>query len=630
MANPYFNLAAGIINDGLSSVSSYLDFNRNLNGYSPTAIIGMTTITLLGAQMLQRYTQPRWGESRLGQISRLLMNVPYVRKKFYADINREYQKSLQSTLENWKAFGEPIKKIPEEGMSAVDLVKLVKMYSDITFKKLEGKQISGTVYSNNFVKENEWNPSGEIEERMDYESMDDREYFTVMAEKLKRLHTYCEYEAHLWNSLHPDEFAVGDFINYQVIRMVADMYGGDPKDVMGLVTTGGTDSLMTAARIYRNWGMETRGLAPGEGVIVAPRSVHAAILKSGVSSLVKVVLVDVDKQGNVNLGQLKSAMQKYKKELLFIVGSTPAYATGTVNQILEMAKLADEYGCGMHVDSCLGGFIVNNLDQHQTDYLKMNGVTSISCDTHKNGFAPKGSSVLLMKGIGGMHTLQEWNLLRNSIYCNPEWDGGVYGTPSDAGSQSCTASLKALISMLAMGKNGYRRAAEKIHSHAQAFAKTVRSFEGKLKILADPEVNVIALTMDEKFGLKKGAIYAFAHEMSEREFIFNTMHGDRIHFCITLRYVCDPDVNEKLQKAIEESLGAVQELNQKLLSSGKTFPGKAGMYCALGNALEPKTTDLSIQKFIENFFLGTQGAIEAVRAHYLAIFDPYRQDSPYV
>ena len=630
MAISYLNLAVGIVNAGLSVASPYCDFNANLNNYSPVALIGITAITLLGIQMLQRYTQPRWGESRSGQIGRLLIHVPYVQRKFNEDINREYQKSLKTTLENWKCFGEPIKTIPNEGMGTAELGKLIRMYSDNTFKKLEGKQISGTVYSNNFIKKDLWSPFEGKNENLDYDCMEDNEYFTVMADKLKWLHTYCEYTADLWNSLHQEEFAVGDFINYQVVRMVADMYGGDLQKVMGLVTSGGTDSLMTAARIYRNWGMETRGLAPGEGVIVAPKSVHAAILKSAVAYQLKVELIDVNEEGRVDLHQLKRVMRKHKNELLFIVGSTPSYATGIVNQIQEMAKLADAYGCGMHVDSCLGGFIVNNLGQLPTEYLKMKGVTSISCDTHKNGFAPKGSSVLLMNGIGKMQALQDWNLLRSSVYCNPEWDGGVYGTPSDAGSQSCTAALKAFISMLAMGKKGYARAARKIHSHALEFAKIVRSFDGKLRLLAYPEVNVVALTIDEKLGLAKGAIYAFAHEMAERGFIFNTMPGDRIHFCVTLRYVCDSNVTEKLHKALEESLEAVQRLNQELVSKGQTFPGKAGMYCALGNALEPKAKDLSIQKFIENFFLGTHGAVEAVRAHYLALFDPYRTQGPYV
>lgn len=623
------NAVADALNDGLSSISSSLNINEQLKNYSPAAVAGITAISLFAFQKLYRGTQPRWNESRLAQCGRLLMHIPYVKAKFKADVGREYARSLQEVLDKWKPFGTPFTKIPEEGFSSEELVKVVEKYSNITFHKLKDKQISGAVYSNNFIKENDWNPFKDMSERMDYDNMSDSEYFTVMSEKLKWVHTYGEYMSDLWNSLHQDEFAVGDFIKYQVVRMVADMFGGKPDEVMGFVTTGGTDSLMTAGRIYRNWGMETRGHRPGEGVIIAPRSVHAAILKSGLSSQCKVVLIDVDEQGTVDLAQFKKAMDKHKKHLTFIVGSAPSYATGKVDQIEKLAALAHEYGVGMHVDCCLGGFIVNNLEQHQTDYLQLKGVTSISCDTHKNGLGPKGSSVLVMKGIGNKDKLENWNLARSSVYSIPGWDGGVYGTPSDAGSEPCTHVLNALLSMLAMGKKGYRRMAKSIHDGAREFAETVGSFEGKLKVLTPPEVNVVAFKMDENSGFEKGAIYAFAHEMKKRGFILNTMPGERVHFCITLRYVSDEQANNNLEQAIWESLEAVEKLNSALAATGAAFPGSAGMYCALGRALEPKRADLSFQKFVENSLLGTQGAREAICAHYLALFDPYRSTSPY-
>jgi hypothetical protein len=173
----------------------------------------------------------------------------------------------------------------------------------------------------------------------------------------------------------------------------------------------------------------------------------------------------------------------------------------------------------------LGKFIIKLLLQLSKVSIQVRKFLSMVCDSlHQFRYIFVGA-------------LEFPNLLRSSVYCNSEWDGGVYGTPSDAGSQSCTAALKALVSMLAMGRKGYIRAAKKIHSHALEFAKTIRRFDGKLKLLAYPEVNVVTLTMDGRFGLEKGAIYAFAHEMAERGFIFNTMPGDCIHFCVTLRYV---------------------------------------------------------------------------------------------
>ena len=93
-----------------------------------------------------------------------------------------------------------------------------------------------------------------------------------LADKLKNIYTYAFTKSYLWNSLHSKEFGVGDFLSYQVVRMAAEMYGGKPHDVMGFITSGGTESIMTAVRAYRDWGRQNRGLAVGEGVILASKS----------------------------------------------------------------------------------------------------------------------------------------------------------------------------------------------------------------------------------------------------------------------------------------------------------------------------------------------------------------------
>jgi len=54
----------------------------------------------------------------------------------------------------------------------------------------------------------------------------------------------------------------------------------------------------------------------------------------------------------------------------------------------------------LHLDCCLGGFLVPFLEKagyklpHPVDF-SISGVTSISADTHKYGFAPKGSSIIM-------------------------------------------------------------------------------------------------------------------------------------------------------------------------------------------------------------------------------------------
>jgi len=609
--NAFINFAATTLNSGLSAISPSLNVDENLKGYTPITVITLTIIGTLGLQALIRYTNPRWKETRPEQIGRLSLKTNYATNKLNEKIDQEYQRELKHVLARWKTFGEPFTEIPKDGLSFKELKSLIKSYDTIVRENFKGKQISGTVYSNNFTDETESIVCCEYEKLKDLK-VDHPLYFSQLTNFLRVLHTYVSDTSHSWNALHQNEFGIADFIKYQVGKMVGSMYGGTPNDnFVGFVTTGGTGSLMTAARIYRNRGMKIHGHAPGEGIIVAPVSVHAAIEKSAEAYLLNVEYINVSEDGVVDLKQLKQVLARHGNKVVMVVGSAPEYSSGCVNQLEEMAKIANQENIPIHGDFCLGGFLVHKIHPNLKNSLKY--LTSLSCDTHKNGFAPKGSSVLLM----------DEEYAKFSFYKVPKWDGGVYVTLSDPGSEACTSAFNAFVTMLAVGENGYKKAAESIHANALEFANVVKDFEGKLRLLADPQVNVVALTIAKDW-MGKGAIYALAHEMAKRGFVFNTMPNDRIHFCITLRYCCDENVNERLKNAFTESIEEVER--QK--NEGIPFPGDAGMYCSLGKALNPSHED-SFQERMENVFLGKYGASEALSAYCLALLNAFRKSNPY-
>lgn len=234
--------------------------------------------------------------------------------------------------------------------------------------------------------------------------------------------------------------------------------------------------------------------------------------------------------------------------------------------------------------------------------------------------APKGSSVLVTKKHG------DENLAYYSIYSIPGWSGGPYGTPKDAGSQSCVHSFNALLALLGTGIDGYERLASEVQQMTVKMAECIGGFKGKLRLIANPSVNVVAFKVDEEWGLEKGATYAFAHELAKRHFVLNTMKNDTAHFCVTVRFASDPFALGNFAKAVEESLTEVKTMNDRLLAEGKKFSGDAGMYCALEAALTPDRHTLSRGKYLENWLLGRQGAHDAIRSHFLAQLDPYATD----
>lgn len=600
------------INRNIPAVADYID--TKLKGKSPSSVILATATTIIALFVLSTYMKKGWGQSRRDQLGNLALRIPYIQKKYAEDIKKQRTHFQESVLKKWASFGEPLLTLPEKGWSYRDLMHLIERYSKMTSDALRDKHFSGTIYSKSLVAVRE---NCELADAPEECGIEDPRYFELLSKKLQSVFTAAYKESQLWNSLHSDEFAVGAFIDYQAVRIVASMFGGSPNEVMGFVTSGGTESLMLAVRAYRDWGIKNRGHEPGEGVILASESVHAAVLKAGKAYQVEVILLETEENGRMDIEQLTQAVEKYGDRLIAIVGSAPCYPTGIIDPIEAMAAIARDNGCGMHVDCSLGGFIVNNLPCGKSEYLKIPGVTSLSVDTHKNGMAPKGSAVLVTAKWG------DENLAYYSIYSVPEWMGGVYGTPKDAGSQSCVQSFNALLALLGTGQNGYQRLAREVNDVTLRLAECLKRFQGKIRLIAKPQVNVVAFKIDEGLCLEKGATYAFAHEMAKRNFVLNAMRNDTAHFCVTVRFASDLTALERFEKAVEESLRAVKELNDDLVAQGKKFSGDAGMYCALEAALTPDKGGLSKEKYAENWLFGRQGANDAIRAYFLAQLDPY-------
>lgn len=141
-----------------------------------------------------------------------------------------------------------------------------------------------------------------------------------------------------------------------------------------------------------------------------------------------------------------------------LVGSTPSFPHGSIDDIPALSDLAETNNIGLHVDSCLGGFLVPFMEQagfplpFPTDF-RLKGVTSISCDTHKYGFAPKGSSVILYSSQ---------KLRKYQYFLQPDWSGGVYGSPTMAGSRPGALSAGCWATMMYFGQDGYTNSTKKI------------------------------------------------------------------------------------------------------------------------------------------------------------------------
>jgi sphinganine-1-phosphate aldolase len=212
----------------------------------------------------------------------------------------------------------------------------------------------------------------------------------------------------------------------EIIAMTLDLLHA-PSGAAGLVTTGGTGSILHAVLAYREHGRSQRGLRDVN--IVKPETAHPAFDKACHLFDVELRRAPVDPATTqVDVEQMAKLVDD---NTVAVIGSACNYGYGTVDPIGDLSDLAQERGIGLHVDGCLGGFILPFGQELGYDIplfdFRVPGVTSISADTHKYGYAFKGSSVCAFRDKG----------LRNDQYFFlTDWSGGKYCSPGIEGSRS--------------------------------------------------------------------------------------------------------------------------------------------------------------------------------------------------
>ena len=184
---------------------------------------------------------------------------------------------------------------------------------------------------------------------------------------------------------------------------------------------------------YREHARETRGITRPN--VVKPETAHAAFDKACHLFGIELRVAPIDPEtATVVVGAVEELMDD---DTIAIVGSACNYGYGTVDPIPELSELALSRGVGLHVDGCLGGFILPWGQELGYDIplfdFRLPGVTSISADTHKYGYGLKGSSVLAVRD----------KALRNSQYFYlTDWTGGKYCSPGMEGSRSLRAARR--------------------------------------------------------------------------------------------------------------------------------------------------------------------------------------------
>ncbi len=301
------------------------------------------------------------------------------------------------------------------------------------------------------------------------------------------------------NMLNLDAFPSLRQLQTEVMAMVAPLLGGDDQTV-GVFTSGGTESILTAVHGARNWG-RAKGIARPN--MVLPSTAHAAFSKAAAYFDVTAVRVPVGSDYKADAAAIEAAIDE---NTILLVASAPAYPQGVIDPIDAVGVLAQDRGLLFHVDACMG-FTLPWLQQLGEVTMPWNftvpGVTSMSCDLHKFGYAAKGASVLLHRDKA---------IRKHQFFMTADWLGGLYGSPALLGTRSGGGLASSWAVLHHLGAEGYRRLAADAIAARRTIQRGIQSIEG-LVVRGEPEATLLA------FGAADSAlldIYAVADVMWAR------------------------------------------------------------------------------------------------------------------
>jgi sphinganine-1-phosphate aldolase len=348
----------------------------------------------------------------------------------------------------------------------------------------------------------------------------------------------------------------------EIISMTLDLMHGEAissSEPAGLVTSGGSGSIAHAMLAYRDHAKQTRGIDRPN--VIKPETAHPAFDKACHLFGIELRRAPVDPE--TTLAEVGWIADNIDSNTVAIIGSACNYGYGTIDPIAELSEIASERGVGLHVDGCLGGFILPFLAElgHPVPVFdfRIEGVTSISADTHKYGYALKGTSVLLFRD----------KALRNSQYFYlTDWSGGKYCSPGMEGSRSAGLIAATWASMVHLGRDGYLRYASEIYDACQEMVAAVRSHP-ELRIIGDPTF-LFCFSSDEF------DIYHVNDFMRGRGWRFNgQQYPNGLHMAVT-RPQTRPGLTKTFAEDLDAAVAYAHDHKDEAPKSGAIYGGVMG------------------------------------------------------
>ncbi|CAH0490922.1 unnamed protein product [Peronospora farinosa] len=447
-----------------------------------------------------------------GALHDVFKQLPIVSTKISAEM-KKIEEEVEHSLKGNNPLGDKMEKfytLPEKGMGDEKLLDLMKNLAGNDDDKWKEGLVSGAVYHG------------------------EKEHLDVLNK------AYALFAVS--NPLHADLWPAVNKFEAEVISMTAGLMNGGHSEVCGTLSSGGTESIFLASKAHREYYRHKHGITKPE--IIACVTAHAAIDKACEILGIKLIKVPMDpKTLKIDLDAVRWSISS---NTILLYSSAPNFPHGMIDDIEALSKLAVQNDVGLHVDCCLGGFVLPFARKLRQDIpvfdFSLPGVTSMSCDTHKYGYGSKGTSVVLYKNS---------TIRRFQYFTYPDWTGGLYVTPTLAGSRPGALSAAAWASMVRLGYEGYLEKTKGILDTVDEIKAGIQRIDG-IHVLGDPKAMVVSFAGDKGVNALK-----VSDAMAKHGWSLNPLqHPISVHLCVTVRHIGKA---KKFLDALEAAVNLVKE-----------------------------------------------------------------------
>jgi len=288
------------------------------------------------------------------------------------------------------------------------------------------------------------------------------------------------------STLNPSAFPSLLKFEKEVVGMACELMHGDHR-VAGSVTTGGTESIFLTMKVAREVARERFG-ENIKAEVILPGTIHPAFLKACSYLSLKPIIVPVNREGRADPEAMAEAITA---RTILLAVSAPCFPYGVVDPIEDLGKMALKHGLLLHVDACMGGFMLpflSDLGYEAPAFdFRVPGVTSISLDSHKYGYAPKGTSIILYRNR---------KLRQKQFFIHTEWQGGIFASTTFMGTKSGGPVAGCWAIMNHLGREGYREIAGAVMQTTLRIREGITAFKN-LEIIGNPHMSLLAFTSRE-------------------------------------------------------------------------------------------------------------------------------------